>query len=152
MDHGRAYLVRVDADGLEGERWEVTGKPLVVGRGGDDVHVVVADKKVSRQHCALVRRKNGQYTLEDVYSTNGTWVNGERVTKVTLKPYDRISVGNARFVFKSEKPTDGRKQFKHFASPAKPLFKPRTEAADAGEDSGGLRIGRLLRRIAKRRP
>ena len=52
---------------------------------------------VSRLHCRL---SAGATELEvvDLESTNGTFVNGERVTRATLKEGDRLGVGRVEFV------------------------------------------------------
>jgi hypothetical protein len=55
--------------------------------------VVVGDAEVSRQH-ARVTRTPGGYVLEDLGSTNGTFVNGERLTTPrVLNPGDLIALG-----------------------------------------------------------
>jgi pSer/pThr/pTyr-binding forkhead associated (FHA) protein len=52
---------------------------------------------VSRLHCRLTA---GAATLEvvDLESTNGTFVNGQRVTEASLKEGDRLGVGRVEFV------------------------------------------------------
>jgi hypothetical protein len=55
--------------------------------------VVIGDAEVSRQH-ARVTRTPGGYVLEDLGSTNGTFVNGERLTTPrVLNPGDLIALG-----------------------------------------------------------
>jgi pSer/pThr/pTyr-binding forkhead associated (FHA) protein len=46
---------------------------------------------VSRLHCRLTAGDGLEVT--DLDSTNGTYVNGERVTRATLKPGDRLTIG-----------------------------------------------------------
>jgi hypothetical protein len=55
--------------------------------------VVVADPSVSRRHAQLTFR-DGVWVLQDLASTNGTSVNGERVGRTTLRTGDVISLGN----------------------------------------------------------
>ncbi|MDA1195901.1 MAG: FHA domain-containing protein [Planctomycetota bacterium] len=54
---------------------------------------VLDDPVTSRQHF-IVRGAGGTWTLEDQGSTNGTQLNGERVTRAALADGDQIRVGN----------------------------------------------------------
>lgn len=54
--------------------------------------IVIADALVSTFH-ARIDRTNDGFNLVDLKSTNGTFVNGKRVTSATLKPRDEIQVG-----------------------------------------------------------
>ncbi len=63
--------------------------------------VVLADPAVSRKH-AGIRRVESDYELADLGSTNGVYVNGNKVPKKTLEPGDIIRVGNTEAVFKRE--------------------------------------------------
>jgi hypothetical protein len=65
---------------------------LLVGRH-PACDVVLADPSVSRRHAQLTFR-DGVWMLQDLASTNGTSVNGERVGRTTLRAGDVISVGN----------------------------------------------------------
>ncbi len=68
-----------------------------VGRTPDNDLRVDADF-VSRHHAALLQ--NGTSTVvEDLNSTNGTYVNGEQVTRRTLKEGDLVTFGKAQFRF-----------------------------------------------------
>jgi hypothetical protein len=62
-------------------------------------YFVLAEKTVSRRHAVIRRRLRG-YDLIDLESTNGTYLNGKRVTNPTrLKRGDEIGFGKARYVF-----------------------------------------------------
>jgi pSer/pThr/pTyr-binding forkhead associated (FHA) protein len=52
---------------------------------------------VSRLHCRLTADKSDQLVVEDLRSTNGTLVNGERVARQLLKPGDRVTIGRVDF-------------------------------------------------------
>ena len=55
--------------------------------------LVVAAPSVSGRHCRLSRTEEG-YTLEDLGSTNGTFVNGQRVgSRARVSPADRVTLG-----------------------------------------------------------
>jgi pSer/pThr/pTyr-binding forkhead associated (FHA) protein len=51
---------------------------------------------VSRLHCRLTLPTDG-LLVEDLESTNGTFVNGERVTKLLLRAGDALKVGRMEF-------------------------------------------------------
>ena len=52
---------------------------------------------VSRVHCRLTADASDQLVVEDLRSTNGTMVNGERVERQLLKPGDRVTIGRVDF-------------------------------------------------------
>ena len=68
----------------------------VIGRERTDV--VLDDGEVSSSHCQI-QILNGDFHLFDLHSTNGTFVNGQRIVKSRLQPGDRIRVGKTDFVF-----------------------------------------------------
>lgn len=75
----------------EGRRFSVD-RPLVVGRSRE-ADVVILDDFVSDFH-ARFALSDGRVTLQDLGSTNGTFVNGERVkTRVAIMPGDDIVIG-----------------------------------------------------------
>jgi pSer/pThr/pTyr-binding forkhead associated (FHA) protein len=52
---------------------------------------------VSRLHCRLTADVSDQLVVEDLSSTNGVLVNGERVDRQVLKPGDRVTIGRVDF-------------------------------------------------------
>ena len=73
-----------------------------IGRS-DKNEVVIADELASRQHAMLQRSEEGMVYLTDLGSSNGTFVNGARVsTPVILQSGDLISIGNHEFRFHQE--------------------------------------------------
>ena len=63
-----------------------------IGRGMD-ANIRLADAGVSRIHSRIARTKKGRYYIEDMNSTNGTLVNGEKVTHHDLQVGDRVQIG-----------------------------------------------------------
>ena len=53
---------------------------------------------VSRVHCRVTLDDREHFDVEDLGSTNGTWVNDQRVTKAPLLNGDRIRIGRIEFV------------------------------------------------------
>lgn len=65
-----------------------------VGRGPDN-NIVINDENVSRKHLQILQDDNGNVSVVDVGSTNGTYVNGVRITSETrLSPGDTLRIGN----------------------------------------------------------
>ena len=71
--------------------WTSGEEELLVGRGVD-ADVQLADDTVSRTHAKLCFR-SGSWVIQDLGSTNGTWVNGRRVGRSQLQPGDRVELG-----------------------------------------------------------
>lgn len=71
----------------------------VIGRDLD-ADIVTDDDSVSRRHCRLVPGNAG-WILEDLSSTNGTWVGGEQITHARLRDGDLIKVGSTIFKYLS---------------------------------------------------
>lgn len=75
---------------------------LVVGRA-PDCHISLDDTFVSSRHFRI-EKKSGTYSLRDLHSRNGTYLNDSRISEATLSFNDLIRVGETTFIF-SEKPT-----------------------------------------------
>lgn len=78
-------------------RLSLRKKELSIGRRSDS-DIVLTDPYVSRRHARLVRRKRG-YTVIDLNSTHGTFVNGNRIRERVLEAGDKIRVGPGASVF-----------------------------------------------------
>ena len=66
------------------------------------VDFVVDAALVSRVHCRLTLSKTNDLLLEDLGSTNGTFVNGEKVNKTALADGDKLRVGRVEFVISDQ--------------------------------------------------
>ncbi|MGN6794042.1 MAG: FHA domain-containing protein [Streptosporangiaceae bacterium] len=69
---------------------------LRIGRAQDN-QVVIADLSVSRYHAELRRNPRGGYTIVDLGSHNGTFVNGQRVESAPVTERDIINIGPATY-------------------------------------------------------
>jgi pSer/pThr/pTyr-binding forkhead associated (FHA) protein len=54
---------------------------------------VVDAALVSRVHCRLTARKDGGLEVQDLESTNGTFVNGKKIDRAELKSGDELGIG-----------------------------------------------------------
>lgn len=68
-------------------------REIIIGRGSD-LDMVLVEDMVSRRH-AKISTFGGEIAIEDMGSTNGSFVNGERIRKTTLKEGDRILIGTS---------------------------------------------------------
>ena len=101
MADTRATLrIVVTADtGQIGRVVEIGDAPVFFGRGEGDV--VLADPSVSRRH-AVVRRLAIGFEIEDLGSSNGTWIGDRRVAKELLRNGDQFRLGQAVVEFRLE--------------------------------------------------
>jgi pSer/pThr/pTyr-binding forkhead associated (FHA) protein len=67
----------------------------VLGRDPNIAMSLAQDTKASRNHATVIAYGTG-FTLEDLNSTNGTFVNGQRITRVALAPGDVIVIGTTQ--------------------------------------------------------
>ena len=87
-----------------GARTELDFEHAVVSVGRSvDNDIRLADEKVSRHHCRIELGAEGPW-VHDLGSSNGTQVNGERITRCLLNPGDRLGVGNAALEWVAEVP------------------------------------------------
>jgi ABC-type multidrug transport system ATPase subunit/pSer/pThr/pTyr-binding forkhead associated (FHA) protein len=102
LDPGMMVTMTYNVPGVIAQGVEqdiVFGEKTLIQIGRDPTNdVVLPSPSVSRYH-AQVERVGQRYRVEDLQSSNGTFVNGERVEgSVWLKPEDTIRIGQFRFV------------------------------------------------------
>ena len=84
---------------------EITGERFVVGRD-EDCDLTLPDEKVSRKHVSLAVRGDGRVVLQDLGSTNGTFVDDRRVTRpVELAGTETVKVGDTLLLVSSAEPS-----------------------------------------------
>jgi hypothetical protein len=83
----------------------VGSKEVSIGRSPEN-GMVIDNPAVSHYH-ARVFNEEGRLMLEDFGSMNGTFVNGQRVKMVTLKPGDSVAIGKHTIVISESKDLDG---------------------------------------------
>lgn len=77
------------------------GERIEVGRLAE-CDIAVADANVSRVHAAFVRTHDG-WVIQDLDSTNGTFVNGTRIDRAPLHDGDTVQVGATQLVYHEPK-------------------------------------------------
>ncbi len=88
-----SYLIRGD-----GAELRLEGDVLNLGRSPDN-HIVVNDKRVSRRHSVL-KWEGAHYVLEDLDTSNGTFVNNQRIQRHVLAQGDVIKLGQTYFTYR----------------------------------------------------
>ena len=93
---------------IAGRRYKLGDGEYVIGRRSD-CQIFVPDMRVSRQHARLWRNGEG-WTLEDLGSNNGTYINGVRLQNATaLRHDDEIMIANNRIrVEAQDHPSDAK--------------------------------------------
>jgi pSer/pThr/pTyr-binding forkhead associated (FHA) protein len=95
---GRLEVLTSEGGLSKGQVFKVGRTGLGIGRGINN-DVVLPDSFASQEH-AKFYHKGDDVWLEDLGSTNGTWVNGERITgKIQLVPGDYVKIGNITFQY-----------------------------------------------------
>ena len=94
------YVLEILDGDRAGEVLPVADRPLRIGRKpGNDL--VLADEKTSGVHAEVVL-EGDRHVLRDLGSTNGTFLDGKRVTEIVLTPGDVVTVGRLRVKFRAE--------------------------------------------------
>ena len=90
----RGWALRFISDKYQGAEYPIGGTgDLVIGRASD-LDMVLIEDMVSRKHAKL-HIGPAELTISDLGSTNGTFVNGEKVKTAKLKEGDRILIGTS---------------------------------------------------------
>ncbi len=79
-----------------GASYTLAGDETFIGRASEathDVTIGLDDVSVSRRHARIHRDHDGAYWVEDLGSTNGTFVSGRRVKRARLSSGDRVQLG-----------------------------------------------------------
>jgi predicted component of type VI protein secretion system len=106
----------------DGERrsFSLTRDLTVIGRREDcDLRIPLGD--VSRKHCRVVR-SGDTISLEDLGSSNGTFVNGQRITETVLAPGDTVQVGPVVFCVQIDGVPAEEDMAPIFSAPAEPAY------------------------------
>jgi len=106
-----AWLVVTAAStpGTVGRTFKINGEESIVGRS-PDAQVRLMEEGVSRKHARILRSADGKFELADLGSTNGTYLNGTRLSGPgRLDEGDRVQLGgqcSLRFTFKESSDGD----------------------------------------------
>jgi Inner membrane component of T3SS, cytoplasmic domain len=89
---GQPRVLSITEGGQAGLSAELAGGVVMIGRGAD-CQLILDDDYVSTRHARVATSENGVY-IEDLGSTNGTYLNGQRITApTTISLDDTIRIG-----------------------------------------------------------
>lgn len=92
--------------------WEIGGErkfvlnrvETLIGRD-EDADIRLLDKGISRKHAKIVQTRDGLFMLFDLQSTNGMFVNGQKVDMAALREGFRVALGHeTEFEFSHQRP------------------------------------------------
>jgi hypothetical protein len=93
---GPALVVR-SGGGIAGQPFRLTAQPTLIGRS-PECDVFLDDVTVSRRH-AEIDNENDVFTIRDLGSLNGTYVNRKRIESAELTDDDEVQIGKYRMTF-----------------------------------------------------
>jgi two-component system, cell cycle response regulator len=87
----RATLTMLRGPGV-GTTFTLEGDETILGRGAT-ADILLDEPSVSREHARVMLDGNGAYVIEDLGSTNGTFVGGRRIRQAVLTSGERVQIG-----------------------------------------------------------
>ena len=93
------FILRILEGPEKGREFSFDRIQVTIGRTVDN-DVVLPDPGISRQHLSI-RDKGGAYIVRDLGSSNGTQLNGNKITEEVLRSGDVITAGDAQIRFES---------------------------------------------------
>jgi pSer/pThr/pTyr-binding forkhead associated (FHA) protein len=125
---GKPLTFKVTRNGelLSVEKFEQ--ETIKIGRLSS-AHLRLNDEKVSRIHAVVEVSDGGEVSVIDMGSTEGTFVNGEKINKAVLRPGDEVRVGDTCLVFVEEESEDLIKALKEDSKLSDVLEAPVTTPA-----------------------
>lgn len=91
------WRLRVLNGPARGATCEVTARVAIGRASSSDLQLV--EQEVSRQHARIVEDEHGNHVLEDLRSSNGTFVDGEPVIRHVLRPHAVLTIGETQLVY-----------------------------------------------------
>jgi len=98
-----AFLIGVSGQ-QAGRVYALSHNTVFLGRA-PEADVFIANPSVSARHARIINGSHG-FEIEDLDSTNGTFVGGKRVTRARLHGGDRVTVGQVEFNFILDRPVE----------------------------------------------
>ena len=100
VEAGKLVVVKSPAFG-EGEEWELDASPITFGRSSQNDVDLKRDEYASSNHARVEPRRDGVW-LEDIGSTNGTYLNGIRLTRAKrLTAGDIVRIGETELRYEA---------------------------------------------------
>jgi hypothetical protein len=116
--------------------WLRPGHPVRFGRG-KDCDIILSGALVSRHHTVFTV-DGGKVVVTDLGSTNGTFLNGERIESAVLSPGDEVVIGTWGFVFQRRL---GKSTSRHLGADERPPSSAPSTQSDLDGPGNGNRKG-----------
>ena len=126
-----SILSQIDDTGQVLMKYELDVPRLTIGRAPDNA-IQLDHRTVSRKHCEIAL-SNNVFIVTDLGSSNGTKINGNRITHDRLVQGSVLSIGNLQFKFEQSAPAND-------TSPPVKLTEPRPSQASSGGESKTMRV------------
>ncbi len=137
--------LQVLSGALAGQSYELKVDTTTVGRVEDNA-LQIADPSVSSHHCEVLL-KDGDVVIRDLNSTNGSFINGEKITETILKPGQTLKLGNIELRI-----DDGSPVPEPSAKPATPAPAPTPSSTSSNrQQTIGVQRGVSLDQLAEPR-
>lgn len=94
---GKRFSIAVLSGPMSGQVIKMTKSVFVIGRAYGDL--VLPDTEASRKHCQIEVGEDGKVMLKDAGSTNGTFLQGTRVSEAPLEDKAEFSIGKTSLMF-----------------------------------------------------
>lgn len=122
------------SEGLKGKAQELTVDRTTIGRVEDN-SFQLTESSVSSHHCEVLLKGN-EVVVRDLNSTNGTFINGEKITEATLKPGQTLRLGQVELQLEAEGssapgPAAAPPPTPEATPPTAPAAKPAKKTAEA---------------------
>jgi predicted component of type VI protein secretion system len=123
------YMFRADG---ERKSFSIARDMTVMGRREDcDFRIPLGD--ISRKHCRLMK-EDGALKIEDLGSSNGTYVNGKRIHESDLQPGDTIQIGPVVFVLQVDGVPEEEELKPYQPEPIKKKKKSKSKDSSYGDE------------------
>jgi pSer/pThr/pTyr-binding forkhead associated (FHA) protein len=103
--HPRSHPAQRPWLDVDGDHYPLLAAITILGRD-NTADIILDDPGISRQHTEIRVTSDGPHlvtNIRDLGSTNGTFVNGERITSQRLADGDRVNVGRTVLIFRAER-------------------------------------------------
>src|SRR6186997_1355398 len=87
----------------QGRRYDLADGQFI-GRDASNP-IQLRDHEASRRHAEL-RLEEGEFEVVDLQSSNGTWINGKKVERATLRTGDRVQIGRTLLLYTDSSDSD----------------------------------------------
>ncbi len=91
-----SYSLLIQGEFAPFDRYKIDDNEIYIGRDSNKCQIPIADTEASSVH-AVIKKSLVNLTIEDLKSTNGTILNGERINKAELSNGDVIQIGTTTF-------------------------------------------------------